>query len=92
METVGLADAIPFAATLDIAVEEVAPTHSSPSPRWTGCNRPPTNSSSRASPTGSARNPARKAGPSDFVGLTSSPLVGHHHHTARDRKQPVPYS
>jgi hypothetical protein len=40
----------------------------------------------------SARNPARKAGPSDFVGLTSSPLVGHQHHTARDRKQPVPYS
>jgi hypothetical protein len=24
--------------------------------------------------------------------LTSGTIVGHHHHTARDRKQPVPYS
>jgi hypothetical protein len=24
--------------------------------------------------------------------LTSSTLIGHHQHTARDRKQPVPYS
>ena len=29
---------------------------------------------------------------SDEPNLTSTTIVGHHHHTARDRKQPVPYS
>jgi DNA replication protein DnaC len=34
--------------------------------------------------------PTRHAGRSDSVGLTSSPLIGHHHLTARDRRQSGP--
>lgn len=34
-----------------------SPTRYSPNPRSTGCNPPPTNSSSKASPTGADRNP-----------------------------------
>jgi hypothetical protein len=36
--------------------------------------------------------PTRKAGQFGRAELTSTTIVGHHHHTARDRKQPVPYS
>ena len=34
----------------------------------------------------------RQAGQFGPAELTAATIVGHHHHTARDRKQPVPYS
>jgi hypothetical protein len=56
-----------------------------PNPRWTACNQQPTNSSSKASPTGNARNGNPKAGPSDSAGLTGKTTIGHHQHTASNR-------
>ncbi|BBY43577.1 hypothetical protein MCEL_18720 [Mycolicibacterium celeriflavum] len=63
-----------------------------PNPRWTGCNpRLRTRRRRRVLPA-APETPPRKSGPHQSVGLTGGTIIGHHHHTARDRKQPVPSS